>query len=407
MEANFKTTKKKLTIIFSIIIFLIAFCLELAFFSIKYFNEKRRFEVHFDTLTNEILEKILLSDKFIEDFNEQLPKSIIDNIKQSDISSHQMKFINFVILDENKKIVFYNFIEKFSLDIFNNINNQTTYRKSDFLVKKVFLKNSTIWKQIVFFKSETYSFSQYINDLLWFFSITWMFSIIFYYIWYLFVSISLRPVWENLKDMKEFVHNAGHELKTPISVIHSNLQLIKATKKYDPELIIESIEEINRLNSLIEALVDLSSMNRELQTENIDIAEEIKNIIKDFSSLIKAKNINISFIVNQNFILKANKDYFRIFLWNFLSNAIKYNKESWNIKIILQKNKAIISDNWIWIEKKDLNKIFERFFRAEKARKSNWFWIGLSLVKKISQIYSWKIKVKSELGKWTEIEVKF
>lgn len=407
MEANFKTTKKKLTIIFSIIIFLIAFCLELAFFSIKYFNEKRIFEAHFDTLTNEISEKILLSDKFIEDFNEQLPKSIIDNIKQSDISSHQMKFINFVILDENKKIVFYNFIEKFSLDIFNNINIQTTYRKSDFLVKKVFLKKSTIWKQIVFFKSETYSFRQYINDLLQFFSITWMFSIIFYYIWYLFVSISLKPVWENLKDMKEFVHNAGHELKTPISVIHSNLQLIKATKSYDPELISESIEEINRLNSLMEALVDLSDMNREMQIESINMEEEIKTIIKEFSTLATIKNVNISFIVEQNFNLKANRDYFRIFFGNFLSNAIKYNREYWNVKIILQKNKVTISDNWIWIEKKDLNKIFERFFRAEKARSSSWFWIGLSLVKKISQIYSWKIKIKSELEKWTEIEVKF
>jgi signal transduction histidine kinase len=95
-----------------------------------------------------------------------------------------------------------------------------------------------------------------------------------------------------------------------------------------------------------------------------------------------------------------------MFLSNIIWNSIKYNIKNWEINIKYHKWILNIKDTWIWIEKKDLDKIFDRFFKTDSSRNSEWFWIWLSLVKKISDIYKWKIKVKSEEKKWTEFIIK-
>ena len=74
-----------------------------------------------------------------------------------------------------------------------------------------------------------------------------------------FVESTLAPVEQNMNDMEQFIHNAGHELKTPLSVIKSSLELMKLKKNYD-EGIMETIGELNRMNGLIQALISLSSL---------------------------------------------------------------------------------------------------------------------------------------------------
>jgi hypothetical protein len=69
-----------------------------------------------------------------------------------------------------------------------------------------------------------------------------------------------KPVEENISDMKNFIHNAGHELKTPISVIDSNIQLLLDMKTYDEEMILELKTEILKLNSLLQSLINLSDI---------------------------------------------------------------------------------------------------------------------------------------------------
>jgi signal transduction histidine kinase len=90
-----------------------------------------------------------------------------------------------------------------------------------------------------------------------------------------------------------------------------------------------------------------------------------------------------------------------------LRNSIKHNNVSWKINIILDKNKLTILNTWNWINEKDLPHIFDRFFKWEKGRNTEGFWIWLSLVKKICDIYSWKILVKSGDNEETIFEIKF
>jgi signal transduction histidine kinase len=96
-----------------------------------------------------------------------------------------------------------------------------------------------------------------------------------------------------------------------------------------------------------------------------------------------------------------------IFLSNLIWNAIKYNKQDWKIDIFYKSGELTIRDSWIWIEKSDLPKIFDRFFKWDKSRNTEWFGIGLSLVKKISDLYKWKIKFESEDWDGTKVKVKF
>jgi signal transduction histidine kinase len=127
--------------------------------------------------------------------------------------------------------------------------------------------------------------------------------------------------------MDDFIHNASHELKTPLSVISSNLQLIKKLKVYEEDLIENSVNEIKVVDNLIIGLTNLSSISSIEETEDIDIKEEIKNILDEFDNIIKEKNINVFLEIEKNFSVKANKHYFYIMFSNLLRNAIKYNLE--------------------------------------------------------------------------------
>lgn len=399
-------TKRRLTIIFTLLVFAIAILLELIFFSSKYYSYINTQKINFDLSTKSIGTRFVSLNDFVINFNleKRLFRFNWEQVIDSDIS-----FL--VVNKKSQDLVFSNVTDNIKIEFVKKELNESDYNNIDqeynYLVKKIWVSDKGVLYDILFIKKLRYSFSDYLSDLAWFIFVSFLFSLLFYYIWLRFVDKNLEPVEQNLKDMQDFIHNAGHELKTPISVISSNLQLLNELKEYDKELTKESIDEIKRLNKLIEWLVELSDINSIEKKDNIDLKQEIDLIIKDFSKKIEKKEINIDFVVKNNFNLKSSREYFYIFFSNLLWNAIKYNTKSWNIKIELNKNKLIIKDNWVWISEKNIEKIWNRFYQVDSSRNSNWFGIWLSLVKKISDIYKWKINVKSEIWKWTSFEIIF
>jgi two-component system OmpR family sensor kinase len=232
-------------------------------------------------------------------------------------------------------------------------------------------------------------------------------SILFYYIWSKFVSKNLEPVEKTLDDMQSFIHNAWHELKTPISIVLSNLQLMREIKKYDEKMINEGINEVYKLDGLIEWLIELSDIQVSNNDILLNINNEIKNIIKDFNLKVTEKEINVDLIENWNLTRKINKQYFYILFSNIFSNAIRYNKIWWSIIITINKDNIIIKDTWIWINEKHKDKLFDRFFMVDSSRNSEWHWIWLSLVKKIIDIYDIKIDINSVEWEGSEFVLKF
>ena len=411
MNKNLHNTKIRLTVIFTILVFLISIFLEIIFFSIKYYNTFYLDNNQFVKQTQSVEQRFKSIDLIIKNFD--INKRIFD--MWTHINNHPRIWnpnLNILIINKDKwKLVFSNIIEELNLDFIKNIIINDVYWKVKhekwFFIKKITLYENNLNYEILFIKKEKYPFSYYLADLISFIFITLLFSAVFYFVWFKFVSRNLKPVEENLADMQDFIHNAWHELKTPIAIINSNLQLIKELKSYDKDLIKEWLIEINKLDHLIESLVELSNINSSERIEKLDLKDEIKNIIKDFKNKSDKNWIKIKFTKIDEKILLMNKQYFYILFSNIINNAIRYNREWWKIDIKLTKNNITIKDTWIWMNSDDLDKIFDRFYMAKNSRNSEWHGIWLSLVKKIIDIYNMKIKVDSELWKGTTFTIEF
>lgn len=412
---NLQHTKKKLAFIFASLVFFIAFFLELTYFSIKYTNtnyvEKRDFHQVTTLFENQFKDSNKIFDLFRETIFKIKEKNFMWDRREKwwwDFMDWPLRFLNFVILDWSWNVVF----ESINQDIdyvfdYDDLHNDEIVDKNWLLIKKVYLWWDN-YENVIFFKKSIYSMWDYLKDLLYFTSISIIFSIMFYFIWLLFVEKNLKPVEENLKDMDDFVHNASHEMKTPLSVISSNLQLVKRLKSYDENLVDNSVQEIKRIDSLIEWLTSLSSISSIKKIDVFLVWKEVWEIMKEFENILKEKNIKVEISINKDFYIKASKDYFYILFSNLLRNAIKYNDEkNPEININISKNHLSIENSWTWIWESDLDKIFERFYKCDTSRNTEWFWIWLSLVKKICDIYDWDISVSSELNKKTKFEIRF
>jgi signal transduction histidine kinase len=90
---------------------------------------------------------------------------------------------------------------------------------------------------------------------------------------------------------------------------------------------------------------------------------------------------------------------------NILKNAVKYSENWWEIEIFIEQNSFSIKDYGIGIEEKNLDKIFDRYFRESYAK--SWSGIGLSIIKRITEIYKWEIDIQSEKNKYTKVTISF
>lgn len=219
---------------------------------------------------------------------------------------------------------------------------------------------------------------------------------------------------------REFVSNASHELKTPITIISGFIETIKLGHIKDSNQLnhfIDIIEqEVKRLSLLTNSLLELSnsenSGNSKKQIYTIKIDECFANIISLYEKLAKDKQIDIlSEIENIEITSYINYEFLRTVVGNLIDNAIKYSNNNTNIfvKANLNNNKIIIKvqDQGIGISKADLQNIFRRFYRVDKSRnsKTGGTGLGLAIVKNMIFNLNGKIKVDSKLGEGTVFTV--
>lgn len=216
------------------------------------------------------------------------------------------------------------------------------------------------------------------------------------------------------KIREEFSANVSHELKTPLTSICGFAELLKnnMVEEKDQEEIINSIfEESKRLLGLIDEIIKISKLEegRQFVKEEIDLSKLVEEVISDFTN--KAEEKNIKFSKSGNAILYSNPVMIWEVISNLVDNAIKYNVEGGKIDINLEETskevKISVKDTGIGIDKKDIDRIFERFYRVDKSRfkKRGGTGLGLSIVKHIVKNHGGNIEVESQLNQGTTIKI--
>lgn len=215
---------------------------------------------------------------------------------------------------------------------------------------------------------------------------------------------------------REFVANVSHELRTPLTTIKSYLEALDEDVISQPQTASRFVQvaknETERMIRLISDLLQLSRLDskqlliKKLQVRVNDILEEVAD---RFAIQLRQKNIKLELNISSNIeYIYVDRDKIDQVLDNLMSNAIKYTPEKGNIIVsVIQKNKKnieiLVKDNGIGIPKKELTRIFERFYRVDKARSRNMggTGLGLSIAKEIIKFHGGQLELKSQYGQGT------
>lgn len=233
------------------------------------------------------------------------------------------------------------------------------------------------------------------------------------------IIILLQDITEHVKldnMRKEFVADVSHELKTPItSIIGYADTLLEGDYDKDTQMQFLNVisSESRRMAKLVTDLLTLSrydnNKNKVEKTE-IDLGDLTKKCLENLEMEIEKKKHKVECFVTADVpLVKADKYGIERVILNILTNSIKYTHENGNIKIYVGfvYNDAYIKviDNGIGIPEKDLARIFERFYRVDKARTRDLggTGLGLSIAKEIIEQNNGSIDIKSEFGKGTEV----
>lgn len=233
------------------------------------------------------------------------------------------------------------------------------------------------------------------------------------------VAIFIHDITEakKLESVKlDFFANASHELKSPLTSIIGYQELIGEgiiTDEADiKDATNKTVKEASRMNQIIIEMLELSKLEMDtiVEKKELSLSGAIDGVLESFDVLIKNKNITIGKKYN-DFTVNMNMDELYHVIRNLIDNAIKYNKENGSISIVIdKKNKTLsISDTGIGISKEHLNRIFERFYRVDKAKSKELggTGLGLAIVKHICMNNDITIDVKSNVGDGTEFILKF
>jgi two-component system phosphate regulon sensor histidine kinase PhoR len=209
----------------------------------------------------------------------------------------------------------------------------------------------------------------------------------------------------------DFVANVSHELKTPLTSIKGFVETLlegALEDKQNSKNFLKIIQEhANRLDNLINDLLALSyleSSQAELKKEELDLQELTDKVLAGFRAQLKKKQIEARNNLPPKCFIQADRDKMEQVLTNLIDNAIKFNKEKGWINIDFQEmphsKKVSIEDSGIGIPEKDVPRIFERFYRADKARSRQLggTGLGLSIVKHIVELHAGSVGVESTEG---------
>ena len=211
---------------------------------------------------------------------------------------------------------------------------------------------------------------------------------------------AVKPIVKSYERQKQFMTDASHELKTPLTVISANTEILKMNNQNNEW--VESIQkQTHTLTHLIQQIIRMSKLDEselELLKEEVDLSEMILEEIDDFSVLIKQKQIELTIDIQPQIHVFVNHQSIKELISILLDNAVKYCDEQGDIQIKLFQNKKThiwISNQYMDIDKLNTDSMFDRFYRGDTSRKSDGsFGLGLSIASSITELHQGTISAK-------------
>jgi two-component system, OmpR family, phosphate regulon sensor histidine kinase PhoR len=219
---------------------------------------------------------------------------------------------------------------------------------------------------------------------------------------------------------RDFVANVSHELRTPLSILRGYIETLLDSPKTPREELTRILRVMerhsNRLDLLVEELLtlaELESGNPDLQLGTVELSSFFREMIRDWEKKLTNKQLDIVIDVSPELSpIRADRTRLQEALYNLLDNAVKYSRERGEIRLSARSRNGevelSVSDDGIGIGKEDLPRIFERFYRADKARspdKVRGTGLGLAIVKHIAQLHGGRVEAESELQRGTTIRL--
>lgn len=240
--------------------------------------------------------------------------------------------------------------------------------------------------------------------------------LLFLYISKRLANIAISPVEKAWDQQKQFLADASHDLKTPLTVILANNNIIASHKEQTVESQIQWIEstseEAGRMSDLINKMLELAkgeAAKEELTFAETNLSETVENSMLQFEVVAFERKILIESNIQPNIILKTHRASYSKILEILFDNAIKYSNENETVYVSLsQSSKKVsftINNKGEYIPADDLPHIFERFYRTSKEREVGGHGLGLSIAKKKCDMIGAKISVESSKENGTTFTV--
>lgn len=229
---------------------------------------------------------------------------------------------------------------------------------------------------------------------------------------------TIKPIKETFENQKQFIADASHELKTPLTIIKTNTSLILS---HPDDIIRNQSKWLNYINSqtdrmsiLINEMLSLAKLDaneNNLTLASINISKLIESMLLMFDAVIYENNIELETSIIKNLYINGDKESIKKLFSIIMDNAIKHTNKNGKIEVSLSSDKnkirMIIRNTGDGIAEEYLEKIFERFYRADSSRDRNTggYGLGLSIAKSIVKQHKGKIYAQSKFGESTSFIV--
>lgn len=246
-----------------------------------------------------------------------------------------------------------------------------------------------------------------------FFTLAVIFAVSLY-----FASRAIRPIEEAWEKQRQFVADASHELKTPLTIINSNIGAMLVNKEESIESQMKWLDYIkagtDRMTYLIHNLLDLAKLDGaddEVQTALFNLSKTVSDIVSSMESAADAKHVSLSLAIESGIHICSDEDKIRRVVFILLDNAIKYVNENGWIEVSLVHAKRhvtyTVKNSGKGIAKEDLPKVFDRFYRSDKSRtgENGSYGLGLPIAKTSVESLGGKITAESKENDFTVFTV--